>query len=161
MADLDPDALYARGLSPADVLNAMLVQNVILPAGTAKMGVREYDVAINGSPAVLADLDELPIKTANGAVVKMRDVAHVHDGFSPQTNLIRRDGKHSVMLAVLKSGGASTLAVVQGVKDLMPRIMAGMPPELKADLLFDQSLFVRAAISGVLREGRSQPVSPR
>ena len=153
MADLDPDALYARGLSPADVLNAMLVQNVILPAGTAKMGVREYDVALNGSPAVLADLDELPIKTVNGALVKMRDVAHVHDGFSPQTNLIRRDGKHSVMLAVLKSGGASTLAVVQGVKDLMPRIMAGMPPALKADLLFDQSLFVRAAISGVLREG--------
>jgi multidrug efflux pump subunit AcrB len=153
MADLDPDALYARGLSPQDVLNAMLDQNVILPAGTAKMGVREYDVALNGSPAALADLDELPIKSVNGALVKMRDVAHVHDGFSPQTNLIRRDGKHSVMLAVLKSGGASTLAVVQGVKDLMPRIMSGMPPELKADLLFDQSLFVRAAISGVLREG--------
>jgi multidrug efflux pump subunit AcrB len=153
MADLDLDALYARGLSPADVLNALLVQNVILPAGTAKMGVREYDVALNGSPAVLADLDELPIKVVNGALVKMRDVAHVHDGFSPQTNLIRRDGKHSVMLSILKSGGASTLAVVQGAKDLLPRIMAGMPPELKADLLFDQSLFVRAAISGVLREG--------
>jgi multidrug efflux pump subunit AcrB len=153
LADIDPDALYARGLSPADVLNAMLVQNVILPAGTAKMGVREYDVALNGSPTVLADLDELPIKTVNGAVVKMRDVAHVHDGFSPQTNLIRRDGKHSVMLSILKSGSASTLAVVQGIKDLMPRILAGMPPELKADFLFDQSLFVRAAISGVLREG--------
>ena len=98
MADLDADALYARGLSPQDVLNALLDQNVILPAGTAKMGTREYDVALNGSPAVLADLDELPIKSANGAIVKMRDVAHVHDGFAPQTNLVRRDGNHSVML---------------------------------------------------------------
>src|SRR4030095_16506862 len=153
IADLDADALYARGLSPQDVLDAMLRQNVILPAGTAKMGDREDDGALNASPTVLADLDQLPIKTVGGAVVRMSDVAHVHDGFSPQTNLIRRDGKHSVMLSVLKSGNASTLAVVQGVKDLMPRILAGMPPEMKADLLFDQSLFVRAAISGVLREG--------
>ncbi|HTO06864.1 MAG TPA: efflux RND transporter permease subunit [Myxococcota bacterium] len=153
MADLDTDALYARGLSPQDVSNALGQQNVILPAGTAKMGVREYDVALNGSPQVLADLDELPVKAVNGAVVKMRDVAHVHDGFSPQTNMIRRDGKHAVMLSVQKSGRASTLAVVQGVKDMMPRVMAGMPPALKVDLLFDQSLFVRAAIGDVLREG--------
>ena len=110
-------------------------------------------MALNGSPAVLADLDELPVKAVNGAVVKMRDVAHVHDGFAPQTNLIRRDGHHAVMLSVLKSGSASTLAVVQGVKDLLPKILAGMPPALKADLLFDQSIFVRAAISDVLREG--------
>src|SRR5882672_7636751 len=85
MADLDADALYARGLSPQDVVNSLNNQNVILPAGTAKMGAREYDVALNGSPAVLADLDELPVKSVNGAVVKMRDVAHVHDGFAPQT----------------------------------------------------------------------------
>ncbi|MFI5314151.1 MAG: efflux RND transporter permease subunit [Myxococcota bacterium] len=153
MADLDADALYARGLSPQDVATALSNQNVILPAGTAKMGVREYDIAMNGSPAVLADLDELPVKSANGAVVKMRDVAHVHDGFAPQTSMIRRDGHHSVMISVLKSGSASTLAVVQGVKDLMPRILAGLPPTLKADLLFDQSIFVRAAIADVLREG--------
>ena len=153
MADLDQDALYARGISPQDVSNALSQQNVILPAGTAKMGVREYDIALNGSPQVLADLDELPVKAVNGAVVKMRDVAHVHDGFSPQTNMIRRDGKHAVMLSVMKSGRASTLAVVQGVKDLMPRVMAGMPPALNVDLLFDQSLFVRAAIGDVIREG--------
>jgi multidrug efflux pump subunit AcrB len=153
MADLDSAALYARGLSPQDVLSALLSQNVILPAGTAKMGVREYDVALNGSPAVLEELNELPIKSVNGALIKMRDVAHVHDGFAPQTNLVRRNGLHSVMLSILKSGNASTLAVVRDVKELMPKILAGMPPSLKADLLFDQSLFVRAAISGVLREG--------
>ncbi|HKC52500.1 MAG TPA: efflux RND transporter permease subunit, partial [Myxococcota bacterium] len=153
VADLDAEAIYARGLSPQDVASALGDQNVILPAGTAKMGVREYDVALNGSPPVLADLDELPIKSVNGALVKMRDVAHIHDGFAPQTNLVRRDGHHAVMLAVLKSGGASTLSVVQGVKDLMPKILAGMPPTLKTDLLFDQSLFVRAAISDVVREG--------
>ena len=153
MADLDADALYARGLAPQDVLNALQQQNVILPAGSAKMGMREYDVALNGSPAVLQELDDLPIKSVNGAVVTMRDVAHIHDGFAPQTNMIRRDGRHGVMLSILKSGSASTLDVVKGIKDLLPRVMAGMPPSLKADLLFDQSLFVRAAIGGVLREG--------
>jgi multidrug efflux pump subunit AcrB len=109
VADLDADAIYARGLSPQDVASALGDQNVILPAGTAKMGAREYDVALNGSPSLLADLDELPIKSVNGSVVKMRDVAHVHDGFAPQTNLVRRDGQHAVMLAVMKSGAASTL----------------------------------------------------
>ena len=153
IADLDGEALYARGLSPQDVSTALSNQNVILPAGTAKMGAREYDIALNGSPAVLADLDELPVKSVNGAVVKMRDVAHVHDGFAPQTNMIRRDGHHAVLLSVLKNGSASTLAVVKGVKDLMPRVMAGMPPTLKADMLFDQSIFVRAAVADVLREG--------
>jgi multidrug efflux pump subunit AcrB len=153
MADLDPDALYARGLAPQDVLDALLAQNVILPAGSAKMGTREYDVALNGSPDVLQALDDLPIKAVNGAVVTMRDVAHVHDGFAPQTNLIRRDGQHAVMLPILKTGSASTLDVVRGIRELMPRIMAGMPAALKAEFLFDQSVFVRAAINGVLREG--------
>jgi len=153
MADLDPDALYARGISPQDVSDALNSGNVILPAGSAKMGVREYDVALNGSPRVLTDLDDLPVKAVNGAVVKMRDVAHVHDGFTPQTSMIRRDGHHAVMISVLKSGRASTLAVVKGVKELLPRIMAGMPPELSVDALFDQSLFVRAAVGDVLREG--------
>jgi CzcA family heavy metal efflux pump len=153
MADLDGDALYARGLSPQDVSNALGSQNVILPAGTAKMGGREYDIALNGSPQVLAELDEIPVKAVNGAVVKMRDVAHVHDGFAPQTNIIRKNGKPAVMLSVQKSGRASTLAVVQGVKDMLPRVLAGMPPSLKVDQLADQSLFVRASITGVLREG--------
>jgi multidrug efflux pump subunit AcrB len=108
---------------------------------------------MNGSPEVLEDLNAMPIKNDGDAVVYMRDVAHVHDGFAPQTNLVRRDGHHSVLLPILKSGGASTLHVVQGVKSLMPRVMASLPPALKADLLFDQSLFVRAAIGGVLREG--------
>lgn len=153
MADLDSDALYARGLSPQDVIDALLAQNVILPAGTAKMGTREYDVALNGSPAALEELNQLPIAYADGATVFMRDVAHVHDGFAPQTNLVRRDSRHSVLLPVLKSGGASTLDVVAGVKELMPKVMASLPAAINADFLFDQSIFVRAAIADVLREG--------
>lgn len=151
--DLDPDALYARGLSPSDVNNAILTQNVILPAGTAKMGTIEYDVAINSSPEILDDLNRIPIRYVNGAMVYVGDVAFVHDGFNPQTNLVRRDGSHSVLLPVLSNGSASTLKIVAQVRQLMPSILAGLPSSLKVDFLFDQSVFVRAAISGVLREG--------
>src|SRR5438105_1195694 len=151
--DVDPDALYARGLSPPDVNNAILTQNVILPAGTAKMGTIEYDVATNSSPEVLDDLNKIPIRYVNGAMVYIGDVAFVHDGFTPQTNLVRRDGRHSVLLPVLSNGSASTLAVVTGVRNLMPKIQAGLPKSLNVDFLFDQSLFVRASITGVLREG--------
>jgi multidrug efflux pump subunit AcrB len=153
IVDLDPDALYARGLSAQDVLNAILKQNIVVAAGTIKMGSIEYDVGINSSPEVLAALNDIPIRYSNGAMVYVHDVAFVHDGYQPQTNLVRRDGKHSTMLPVLTSGNASTLSVVQAVRSIMPRILAGMPKSLKLDFLFDQSVFVRASISGVLREG--------
>jgi multidrug efflux pump subunit AcrB len=151
--DIDPDALYARGLSPQDVSNAILTQNVILPAGTAKIGTREYDVAINSSPEILSDLNKIPIRYVNGGMVYVTDVAFVHDGSNPQTNLVRRDGRHSALLPILSNGSASTLTVVNQVRQLMPKILAGLPSSLKVDFLFDQSVFVRAAITGVLHEG--------
>ncbi len=151
--DLDPDALHAKGLSPQDVTNAILASNVILPAGTVKMGRREYDVALNGSPAALEELNDIPIKTVNGATICVKDVGFVHDGFAPQVNLVRRDGNHSVMMSILKSGAASTLKVVQDVRDLMPMIQAGLPKAMNAEFLFDQSIYVKASIDGVLREG--------
>jgi multidrug efflux pump subunit AcrB len=151
--DLDPDALYTRGLSPADISSTVLTQNLVRSPGTAKMGPIEYDVAINSSPEILDELNNIPIRYANGAVVYLRDVAFVHDGFTPQTNLVRRNGRHSALLPVLKSGNASTLSVVSAVRALMPKIQAGLPKSLGVDFLFDQSVFVRASISGVLREG--------
>ena len=151
--DIDPDALYSRGLSPQDVSNSIITQNVILPAGTAKIGMREYDVAMNGSPVVLNDLNKIPIRYSNGAMIYVSDVAFVHDGFQPQTNLVRRDGRHSALLPILSNGSASTLTVVDQVRQLMPTILAGLPSSLKVDFLFDQSVFVRAAVSGVVREG--------
>jgi multidrug efflux pump subunit AcrB len=151
--DIDPDALYARGLSPQDVANAILSQNVILPAGTAKIGTREYDVATNSSPVLLDDLNRIPIRYLNGSLLSVADVAFVHDGFNPQTNLVRRDGRHSALLPILSNGSVSTLSVVSGARQLMPKILAGLPSSLKVDFLFDQSLFVRAAIMGVVREG--------
>ncbi|HEV2984488.1 MAG TPA: efflux RND transporter permease subunit [Vicinamibacterales bacterium] len=151
--DLDPDALYAHGLSPADINSVISAQNVVRSPGTAKMGPIEYDVAINSSPELLEQLNDIPIRYVNGAMVYLRDVAFVHDGFTPQTNLVRRDGRHSALLPVLTSGSASTLAVASGVRKLMPKIQAGLPKSLNVDFLFDQSVFVRASISGVLREG--------
>jgi multidrug efflux pump subunit AcrB len=151
--DIDPDALYARGLSPQDVSNAILTQNVILPAGTAKIGAREYDIATNSSPEILGDLNKIPIRYVNGAAVYVGDVALVHDGFNPQTNLVRRDGRHSALLPILSNGSASTLTVVSQARQLMPKILAGLPSSLKVDFLFDQSVFVRAAVTGVLHEG--------
>ena len=151
--DLDPDALYARGSLAQDINNADPAQNIVRSPGTAKMGPIEYDVAINSSPELLAQLNDIPIRYVNGAMVYLRDVAFVHDGFSPQTNLVRRDGRHSALLPVLTSGSASTLSVVSGVRQLMPKIQAGLPKSLNVDFLFDQSVFVRASITGVLREG--------
>jgi multidrug efflux pump subunit AcrB len=154
IVDIDSDSLYARGLSAQDVLSAMLNQNLVVAAGTIKMGPVEYDVGVNASPEILESLNDVPIKYVNGAMVYVRDVAYVHDGFQPQTNLVRRDGRHSAMLPILTSGGsASTLQVVRQVRDIMPRIRAGLPKSLGVDFLFDQSVFVRASISGVVREG--------
>ncbi len=151
--DIDPDALYSRGMSPQDVSSAIFNQNVILPAGTVKIGTYEYDVDTNSSPAILNDLNKIPIRYVNGATVHVGDVAFVHDGFQPQTNLVRRDGRHSVLLPILGNGSNSTLSVVDRARQLMPKILAGLPPSLKVDFLFDQSVFVRAAITGVVREG--------
>src|SRR3984893_17635525 len=151
--DIDPDALYAHGLSPNEINTAILSQNIVRAPGTAKMGPIEYDVAINSSPEILSQLNEIPIRYVNGAMVYLRDVAFVHDGYSPQTNLVRRDGRHSALLPVLTSGSASTLSVVNGVRAMMPRIQAGLPKSLGVSFLFDQSVFVRASITGVLREG--------
>jgi multidrug efflux pump subunit AcrB len=151
--DLDLTALKAKNLSPAEVVSALNAQNLILPSGTAKIGSTEFDVTLNSSPTVLEELNDLPVKVVNGAVIRVRDVALVHDGFQPQQNIVRLDGVRGVLLTILKSGTASTLDVVRGVKAAMPRVLSGLPPELEAKAFADQSVFVRAAISGVLHEG--------
>ncbi len=152
MVDIDPQALYAKQLSATDVSNALNLQNLILPAGTVKVGKREYLVKVNSSPEFVDALNDLPIKVTNGATVYMRDVAQVRDGFAVQTNIVRQNGKRSALLTILKNGQASTLNIVNDVKKALPGIMAGLPPELQAKELFDQSLFVKASINGVLRE---------
>ncbi len=153
MVDLDPQALLARSISAADVSNAINVQNLTLPSGTVKLGAREYRVSLNSSPEAVAALNDLPVKYVNGTVVYVRDVAHVRDGFAVQTNVVRQDGRRSVLLTVIKKGGASTLSIVRQLKDLLPTIRASAPAGLEIKELFDQSLFVRAAIMGVLVEG--------
>ena len=152
MIDLDPDALYGKGLSATDISSALNLQNLILPTGTIKVGTREYLIRLNSSPELIAAMNEIPIKTVNGAPVYMRDVAEVKDGYSVQTNIVRINGGLSALLTVLRHGGASTLQVVEGVKNLLPKIEATLPPELNISQLFDQSLFVRAAVYGVVRE---------
>ncbi|MFZ2445047.1 MAG: efflux RND transporter permease subunit [Syntrophobacteraceae bacterium] len=151
--DIDLAALQAKNLAPQDVVNAFNAQNFILPSGTAKIGPTEYNIALNSNPAMLAELNDFPVKTVNGAVIRIGDVAHVHDGYQPQQNVIRLNGVRGVLLTVLKSGSASTLSVVDGVKKAMPRILSDLPPELEAKEFADQSLFVRAAVNGVVREG--------
>jgi CzcA family heavy metal efflux pump len=150
--DLDTQALQARGLSPADVVNAVNAQNLILPSGTAKFGATEYNVRLNGSPEVLAGLNDLPVRTAAGATTYLRDVANVRDGFSPQTNVVRQDGVRGVLLSVLKNGGASTLDIVANLRALLPVAAQGMPADIKVTPLFDQSVFVKAAVQGVVAE---------
>src|SRR5271154_2125828 len=152
MVDLDPDALYGKGLSATDISNALNLQNLILPTGTAKVGTREYLIRLNSSPALVSAMNDMPIKTVNGAPVYMRDVAQVRDGYQVQTNIVRIDGSLASLLTVLRHGGASTLSVVQGVKDLLPKIQATLPTSLNITQLFDQSLFVRASVLGVVRE---------
>ena len=150
--DLDPSAMTALGVSGADVVNAVSAQNLILPQGTIKLGAREYDVALNSSPVQVSELNDLPIKMVNGSMVYIRDVAHVHDGFQFQTNIVHVDGHRSALLSVFKTGKASTLDIVSRVYAELPRIQAGLPPALKINPIADQSLFVRGAIKGVLRE---------
>ena len=153
MVDIDPQKLFGKGLSPADVSNALNAQNVILPAGTQKIGDREYNVRLNSSPELLQALNDLPIKQVNNAMVYIRDVAHVRDGFAVQTNIVAQNRVRSALLTVLKSASASTLDIISRVKAALPRIKATLPPELDITQLFDQSIFVRAAINGVVKEG--------
>jgi hypothetical protein len=153
MVDLDPQALLAKGLSPNDVSAALTAQNLTLPSGTAKMGTRDYIVSLNSSPSTIAALNEVPIKQVNGATVYVRDIGHVRDGFDVQTNIVRQDGRRSVLLTILKSGSASTLDIVKRVQASLPDIRAAAPAGLELKELFDQSLFVRAAVRGVVTEG--------
>jgi CzcA family heavy metal efflux pump len=155
--DLDSAKLQAYGLAPADIVNAVAAQNLILPSGTAKIGPTEYNVEMNGTPQTIAALNDLPVKTTNSSTLYMRDVAHVRDGFGPQTNIVRQDGARGALMSMFKLGGASTLTVVKDVKSVVENAPHFLPPDLSPQLtikaLFDQSLFVRASIQGVLREG--------
>jgi len=151
--DLDLPKLQAYGLSPVDIVNAVNAQNIILPSGTMKMGPLEYDIEMNGTPQTIAELNDLPVKTTNASTLYMRDVAHIRDGFAPQTNIVRQDGNRGALMSIYKNGTASTLQIVSGVKGIVNQAAQALPPELKISHLFDQSLFVRASINGVLREG--------
>jgi CzcA family heavy metal efflux pump len=150
--DLDIQALQARGLAPSDVVNAVNAQNLILPSGSAKFGPTEYDVKMNGSPDAISGLNDLPVRTAAGTTIYLRDVAQVRDGFSPQTNIVRQDGERGVLLSVLKNGGASTLDIVANLLELLPRAKQILPSDVKITPLFDQSVFVKAAVAGVVIE---------
>jgi CzcA family heavy metal efflux pump len=150
--DIDTQALQAKQLTAVDVVNALGAQNLVLPSGTTKIGSLEYQVQLNASPRSIAELNDLPVKTVNGTTIYIHDVAHVRDGFAPQTNVVRQDGVRGSLLTVLKNGGASTLDIVSNIRSILPRILATVPPELNVKLLFDQSLFVRSAIQGVIHE---------
>ena len=151
--DLDPEALRARGLSATDVTNALAAQNQILPVGQVKIGTYQYVVKLNNSADTIEALNDLPVKTVNGATILMRDIGHVRDGSSPQTNIVHVDGGRAALMTVLKNGKASTLAIVQGVKDRLGPLRENLPDGFKITPLNDQSTFVKSAVSGVVREG--------
>jgi multidrug efflux pump subunit AcrB len=151
--DLNTQELQAKGLSASDVVNAVSSQNLILPAGTAKIGPYEYQVDLNESPQKVSELNDLPIRTVNGTTIYVKDVAFVRDGFPPQTNIVRVNGARSVLQSVLKSGSTSTLDIIAGVKDKLPKVLADVPYKIQGHFLADQSIFVRASINGVIREG--------
>ncbi len=150
--DLNAEALQARGLSPTDVINAVNAQNIILPSGTAKIGTEEFDIGLNSSPKTLKELEDIPVRTMNGTTTYIRDVANVRDGFTPQTNIVRFDGRRATMLQVQKNGKASTLDIVHGEKALVERLKPTLPEGLNIQTLSDQSIFVTAAIEGVIKE---------
>jgi multidrug efflux pump subunit AcrB len=149
---LDPALMQQKGLSPQDILSALQQQNLVLPTGTAKVGEFEYDIRVNASPDSIAGLADLPIKLAGNATIYLRDVGTVADGYSPQTNIARADGRRGVLMNILKAGNASTIDVVAGVRNILPKVAQTLPPELKIQPIADQSIFVRAAITGVVRE---------
>src|SRR6516225_3838137 len=152
MVNLDSRLLQSKGLSPQDIVNTLNVQNVIAPSGTAKISQFEYDIATNSAPRTVEELNGLPIKVVGNSTIYLRDVSHVANGWPPQTNIVRQDGRRGVLLNAIKNGNASTINVVQGIRDLLPRVQQTLPPQLNIRLLGDQSVFVRAAISGVVRE---------
>ncbi|MBV9085137.1 MAG: efflux RND transporter permease subunit [Acidobacteriaceae bacterium] len=152
MIDLNPARLQATRLSPVDVNAAVAAQNLILPSGTAKVGQFEYNVDMNSSPPRISDIGAFPVKVVGNSVIYMRDVANIRNGFAPQTNIVRTDGHHGVLVSILKAGSASTLKVVQGIKDLLPKVQATLPAALRIRPLADQSIFVRGAVNGVIRE---------
>jgi multidrug efflux pump subunit AcrB len=152
VVDLDLQKLFAWGLSPADISSAVNTQNVILPSGTAKIGQLEYPIVFNGSPSVAEGLNDLPLKKINGSTVYLRDVAHVRDGYAPQTSVVFNNGTRGALQPVLSAQGASTLSVVSGVREALPQVQATLPPELQITTVSDQSVFVKGAISGVVRE---------
>jgi multidrug efflux pump subunit AcrB len=151
--DLDQRALHSYGLSAQDVVNALSVQNLITPAGTQKIGTYEYTINLNGSPQKVAEFNDLPIKVVNGAMIYVRDVAFAHDGSPPQTNVVQLDGKKGVLMTVLKAGSASTLDIIAGIKELLPRIQETLPPGVELKIVNDQSGFVKASVFSVIREG--------
>jgi multidrug efflux pump subunit AcrB len=150
--DLDQQAMQAHNVSAEDIVNAISAQNLILPAGDAKVGKFDWNVALNASPVLLDRINELPVKKVNGTVIFLHDVAFVHDGSPPQTNLVRVNGSRAVLMTILKAGSASTLAVIDGIKSLLPRVEESLPSSLNLHAVGDQSIFVKAAIVGVLRE---------
>ena len=152
MVDADPNLMYAKHISATDVSQAITQQNLILPAGTARMGSREFVVKLNSSPTAISALNDLPIRAANGAIVYIKDVAQVEEGYAVQTNIVRENGKRSALLTVLKNGKTSTLDIVQQTKDSIPRVKAGLPDALTITPLFDQSIFVKSSINEVVRE---------
>ena len=152
MINLDQNLMQSKGVSPSDILNAVNAQNVVEPSGTVKIGESEYDVRMNNAPRSTQELNDIPVKVINGTVIYLRDVATVSDGFQVQTNAVRKDGHRGVLVSILKAGNASTLSVVSQIRQMLPRVATLVPPELKMTPLADQSVFVRAAISGVVRE---------
>src|SRR5712664_279008 len=151
--DLNTTALQAKGLSPLDVVSAISAQNLILPTGTSKIGMKEYNVDIvNGAPQTMAELNRIPIKTVGATTIYVSDVAYVRDGFPPQTNIVKVNGQRASLITVQKAGSYSTLDIIAGIKQLLPLIKTSLPPALDIGLLGDQSIFVRGAISGVVKE---------
>jgi multidrug efflux pump subunit AcrB len=150
--DLDLNALQAKGLSPVDVVNAVNAQNIIVPSGTMKVDRFEYEIETNSAPSVVKELNNLPVKAVNGAMIYIRDVAHVRDGFPPQTNIVRVNGSRAILMSILKTGSASTLDIIKGVRGVLANIKDQLPPQLEINALSDQSIFVRGAINGVVRE---------
>jgi multidrug efflux pump subunit AcrB len=153
MVDIDSAQLKSKGLSPSDIVSAVNAQNVILPSGTAKVGTTEYNIGLNGTPVTVEQLNNLPVQTTNGGTIFIHDVAHVRDGFAVQQNIVRQDGQRGALLTIEKAGSASTLAIVAGIRAALPRIASTLPPQLVMRPIADQSVFVRASLSGVVREG--------
>ena len=153
MVDLDPSKLLAKGLTPLDVVNAVNAQNLTLPAGTAKFGHTQYAIRTNATPASINDLNDIPVKVVNGATIFVKDVGQVHDGWLVQQNVVRQNGRRSVLLSIIKNGNASTLSVVNAVHEALKTARAAAPPGMQINELFDQSTFVKQSVAGVLREG--------